>query len=141
MEKLNFNITNQVRQEQLEEQTKQMLSISSRFLSEYEMARYVRPYQDQCFAIFFMGRVIGKVNTSAVVTDPMNPSSVYVNIFNKLKGTILDSKSQELVQTCHSTMNKLFALGIHVSNVEAQKVKSDVIRIESRDSNNTYNQS
>lgn len=140
MNNLNSNIPDHVRQELLEEQTKQMLSISSRFLSEFEMARYVRPYQDQCFAIFFMGRVIGKVNTSAVVTDPMNPSSVYVDIFSKLSGTILDSKSQELVHTCPSTMNKLFALGIHVSNVEAQKIKSDIIRIESLDSINTYNQ-
>jgi len=121
--------------EELEEQTSQMLSISSRFLSEHEMAYTVRPNKDQCFVIYFLGRMIGKFNKTAVIRDPSHPGMAYSLLMSRISDSILNPEARQLICNCPDTMQRLFALGIHVSNVEDKKVSSELIKFDNGQKN------
>ncbi len=120
--------TNQVDCVKLEEQIQHMLVIASRYLSEFEMSRYIRPNRESCFAIYFLGRIIGKDNSSIIVSNPLFPSRKFQDILVKLSKSILDAESQEMILACPTTMTRLFALGIHIGNIESHKICSDIIR-------------
>lgn len=116
--------------EQLEEQTNLMLSISEQFLTENQMDNIVRPNKDQCFVIYFLGRMIGKFNKTAIVRDPYHPGMAYSLLMGRLSENILNPEARLLITNQPKVTQYLFALGIHVSNVEDRRVNSDTIKFE-----------
>jgi len=126
--------------QELETQIQMMLMISSHFLSEFEMATIVRPNQNECFAIYFMGRILGKFNNSAVVRDPLHPRTIYRLIMSRLSNEILNKEAQRLIKECPQTTQRLFALGIHVSNVENNRVSSEIIKFDDTTINRSSSQ-
>jgi len=129
-ENIDWETAGKASMEDLKERTLQMLDIASRFLSEYEMSNVIRPFQDQCFVIYFMGRILGKFNDTAVVINPMAPSKSYNDTLDNICQKMLnDDTTKTLMADSKQTMEKLFALGVHVSNIEDQKVSSAIIRM------------
>lgn len=114
----------------LEQQTSFMITIAPHYFSQEEIDSILLSHTDECFAIYFIGRILGNEKQNLIVINPMESLRSNKSLLKTLASRVLAKESQNLIEEQPEATEKLFNLGIHVSNVEKGQVISDFLNIQ-----------